>query len=79
MRRLADNPRAAELSTLQLPAPGKINLYLHVVARRTDGMHDLRTRFQFLELTDTLDIAMRAQPPASRASMRIGLPCRAKI
>ena len=75
MRRLADNPRAAELSTLQLPAPGKINLYLHVVARRTDGMHDLRTRFQFLELTDTLDIAARATPGVARIDAhRFALP-----
>ncbi len=41
------------------PAPAKINLFLHVTGRRTDGYHLLQTAFQFLELTDTLTITLR--------------------
>jgi 4-diphosphocytidyl-2-C-methyl-D-erythritol kinase len=36
------------------PAPAKLNLFLHVVGRRADGMHLLQTAFQLLELCDEL-------------------------
>lgn len=36
------------------PAPAKINLFLHVVGRRADGMHLLQTVFQFLDYGDEL-------------------------
>ena len=36
------------------PAPGKLNLFLHVVGRRPDGYHLLQTAFQFIDLCDTL-------------------------
>jgi 4-diphosphocytidyl-2-C-methyl-D-erythritol kinase len=34
------------------PAPGKLNLFLHVVGRRADGYHLLQTAFQFIDLCD---------------------------
>ena len=37
-----------------LLAPAKINLFLHVVARRADGLHDLQTIFQLLDFGDSL-------------------------
>jgi 4-diphosphocytidyl-2-C-methyl-D-erythritol kinase len=36
------------------PAPGKLNLFLHVVGRRPDGYHLLQTAFQFIDLWDSL-------------------------
>jgi 4-diphosphocytidyl-2-C-methyl-D-erythritol kinase len=36
------------------PAPGKLNLFLHVVGRRPDGYHELQTAFQFIDLCDSL-------------------------
>lgn len=36
------------------PAPGKLNLFLHVVGRRPDGYHELQTAFQFIDLQDSL-------------------------
>jgi 4-diphosphocytidyl-2-C-methyl-D-erythritol kinase len=36
------------------PAPGKLNLFLHVVGRRPDGYHELQTAFQFIDLSDSL-------------------------
>lgn len=36
------------------PAPGKLNLFLHVVGRRADGYHLLQTAFQFVSLCDEL-------------------------
>ena len=36
------------------PAPGKLNLFLHVVGRRDDGYHLLQTAFQFIDLADEI-------------------------
>ena len=43
------------------PAPAKINLYLHVRARRADGMHELDTHFQFLDFADELQFDIGAR------------------
>jgi 4-diphosphocytidyl-2-C-methyl-D-erythritol kinase len=42
--------------SIRLPAFAKINLCLHVVGRRPDGYHELRTIFQAISLHDTLKI-----------------------
>src|SRR5690554_1555372 len=39
---------------LILPAPAKLNLFLHIVGQRDDGYHNLETLFQFLDFGDTL-------------------------
>jgi 4-diphosphocytidyl-2-C-methyl-D-erythritol kinase len=43
------------------PAPGKLNLFLHVVGRRPDGYHELQTAFQFIDLWDSIHFYRR--PP----------------
>ena len=35
-------------------APAKLNLFLHVVGRRQDGLHELQTLFQLLDFGDEL-------------------------
>ncbi len=47
------------LTSLRLPAPAKLNLFLHVTGRRADGYHNLQTLFQFLDFADTLDFTLR--------------------
>ena len=42
-----------------LPAPAKLNLFLHVTGRRNDGYHLLETVFQFIDLADSLDLCLR--------------------
>ena len=37
-----------------LPAPAKLNLFLHVTGRRPDGYHNLQTLFQLLDYGDEL-------------------------
>ncbi|WP_263322123.1 4-(cytidine 5'-diphospho)-2-C-methyl-D-erythritol kinase [Endozoicomonas sp. Mp262] len=41
-------------SRLVLPAPAKINRFLHITGRRADGYHNLQTLFQFLDYSDLL-------------------------
>ena len=42
------------MSPLILPAPAKLNLFLHITGRRADGYHTLQTVFQLLDYGDTL-------------------------
>ncbi len=44
---------------LTLPAPAKLNLFLHILGRRADGYHELQTLFQFLDHADELHFAPR--------------------
>ncbi|GAB1258907.1 4-(cytidine 5'-diphospho)-2-C-methyl-D-erythritol kinase [Aurantivibrio plasticivorans] len=42
------------IETIQLPAPAKLNLFLHILGQRDDGYHELQTIFQLLDFGDTL-------------------------
>jgi len=42
-----------------LPAPAKLNLFLHVVGRRDDGYHLLQTVFQLLDWGDEVSLRLR--------------------
>ncbi len=44
---------------LSLPAPAKINLFLHITGRRADGYHELQTLFQLLDYGDQLSFERR--------------------
>ena len=41
------------------PAPGKLNLFLHVLGRREDGYHDLQTVFRLVDKADRVGVAPR--------------------
>ena len=40
--------------SLHLPAPAKLNLFLHITGQREDGYHTLQTLFQLLDFGDEL-------------------------
>lgn len=56
------------------PAPAKLNLFLHVVGRRADGLHLLQTVFRFLDHGDTLRFAPRADGRIVLANPLPGVP-----
>jgi 4-diphosphocytidyl-2-C-methyl-D-erythritol kinase len=51
------------------PAPAKLNLFLHVVGRRSDGYHLLQSVFQLIDLLDTLDFDLRDDDRIVRTSV----------
>ena len=56
------------------PAPGKLNLFLHVIARRDDGYHLLQTVFQFIDQADFLDFRLRRDGALRRSEGPKDLP-----
>ncbi len=48
------------MTTLSLPAPAKLNLFLHITGRRNDGYHTLQTLFQILDDGDQLHFEARS-------------------
>ena len=46
--------------TKTFSSPAKLNLFLHIVGRRSDGYHELETLFQFLDHSDTLSFTVTA-------------------
>jgi len=42
-----------------VPAPAKLNLFLHIVGRRTDGYHLLQSVFMLIDWCDTLHFKLR--------------------
>ncbi len=52
---------------LIVPAPAKLNLFLHVTGRRGDGRHLLETLFVALDFGDTVTLALRDDGAIRRA------------
>ncbi|CAM3764920.1 4-(cytidine 5'-diphospho)-2-C-methyl-D-erythritol kinase [Rheinheimera salexigens] len=47
------------MTSLTLPAVAKLNLFLHITGRRSDGYHNLQTLFQLLNVGDQLTFSLR--------------------
>lgn len=46
-------------NSLTLPSPAKLNLFLYITGKRSDGYHELQTLFQFLDFGDELTLTVR--------------------
>jgi len=55
------------------PAPAKVNLFLHILGRRSDGYHELQTVFQFAGLCDTLSFELRGDGEVRRTTDLAGV------
>jgi 4-diphosphocytidyl-2-C-methyl-D-erythritol kinase len=59
---------------LSLPAPAKLNLFLHITGRRPDGYHELQSVFVPVDLADLLDFQLRDDGVVERTGDVIGEP-----
>ena len=57
-----------------VPAPAKINTFLHIVGQRADGYHLLQSVFALLDWCDTLHFELRPGPQLSREDLGTPLP-----
>ena len=53
---------ATKKRSVRLPAFAKVNLCLHVLGKRPDDYHELRTIFQAISLHDTLELSLTPKP-----------------
>lgn len=69
---------------MRMRAPAKLNLFLHVLGRRSDGYHTLETVFELVDLCDEVQVSLRAdgairrEPPPSDPLLA-GLPDEADL
>ncbi|MBN9461851.1 MAG: 4-(cytidine 5'-diphospho)-2-C-methyl-D-erythritol kinase [Burkholderiales bacterium] len=57
-----------------LPAPAKLNLFLHVTGRRPDGYHLLETVFELVDLCDRVHLQRREDAQIVRLDPLPGVP-----
>lgn len=61
-------------SLYDVPAPAKLNLFLHITGRRADGYHLLQSVFMLIDWCDTLHFERRADGALTREDLGAPLP-----
>ena len=61
-------------SLYDIPAPAKLNLFLHITGRRSDGYHLLQSAFMLIDWFDTLHFDARSDGVISREDLSWALP-----
>lgn len=64
---------------LRLPAPAKLNLFLHILGRRDDGYHRLQTVFQLLDFGDELHMRVRSDGHLRLTPQLPGVPAQQNL
>ncbi len=57
-----------------VPAPAKLNLFLHITGRRADGYHLLQSVFMLIDWCDSLHFELRADGRLTREDLTTPLP-----
>src|SRR5512142_600024 len=73
-QRPAHRVRALMKALYDLPAPAKLNLFLHITGRREDGYHLLQSVFMLIDWCDTLHVELRSDGQLSREDLTVALP-----
>ena len=61
-------------SLYDVPAPAKLNLFLHITGRRADGYHLLQSAMALIDWCDTLHFELRQDGAISRQDLGVTLP-----
>lgn len=64
----------AHASLRDVPAPAKLNLFLHIVGRRDDGYHRLQSLFVLIDWGDVLHFTRRDDGVLARHDLTVALP-----
>ena len=64
----------ADTAFHNLPAPAKLNLFLHVVGRQDNGYHLLQSVFMLIDWQDSLDFTLRTDEAHLRYQLDGKLP-----
>lgn len=62
------------IALYDVPAPAKINWFLHIVGRRADGLHLLQSVFVLIDWADTLHFERRTDGGLQRHDLGAALP-----
>ena len=62
------------LALYDVPAPAKLNLFLHITGRRPDGYHLLQSVFMLIDWCDTLHFECRSAGQITREDLGLPLP-----
>lgn len=62
------------LSLYDVPAPAKLNLFLHITGQRPDGYHLLQSAFMLIDWHDSLHFELRTSATVSREDLTAALP-----
>ncbi len=57
-----------------VPAPAKLNLFLHITGRRADGYHLLQSVFMLIDWADELHFELQSSGAISREDLNVSLP-----
>jgi len=57
-----------------VPAPAKLNLFLHITGQRPDGYHLIQSVFMLIDWCDTLHFEKRPKSSVSREDLTVKLP-----
>jgi 4-diphosphocytidyl-2-C-methyl-D-erythritol kinase len=64
---------------LDVPAPAKVNLFLHVTGRRDDGYHLIESLFALIDLADDVTLVARDDGAVVRGGDVEGVPAEADL
>lgn len=64
-------PKAVK-AIYDVPAPAKLNLFLHITGRRADGYHLIQSVFMLIDWCDTLHFELRTDGNISRSDLDTG-------
>lgn len=66
------------MNTLSVPAFAKLNLFLKVCRRRSDGFHDIETLFQRIDLCDEVKLTKRSSKAITLSCGKADIPSDAR-
>lgn len=63
----------------RFPSPAKLNLFLYITGKRSDGYHNLQTLFQFLDVGDEITITPTQDGRITLLNPLAGVPTEANL